>query len=178
MWSFEIVNLSAAFISIYTPRVRFAEGVHMRLLYTLRYGSAAGNCGGDLRLFFTTQNHSDWKTTPAPGMWLLPPNHAEKLTLASGDSINFSLYPVNNGTPALLYLYGAIGVTTSASQTFGAPIGQAAGPFAPNQPTVAILKGRDQNTVNGISYDIGFDLAVPWDGTSADCTGQWWALWH
>jgi hypothetical protein len=43
----------------------------MRLLYTLRSGSAAGNCGGDLRLFFTTQNTSGWKPSPAPGMWLL-----------------------------------------------------------------------------------------------------------
>jgi hypothetical protein len=88
----------------------------MRLLYTLRYGSASGNCGGDLRLFFTTQNSSDWKPTPAPGMWLLPANTADKLTLSSGDSISFALYPVNNGIPGELYLFGAITVATSGRQ--------------------------------------------------------------
>lgn len=66
----------------------------------------------------------------------------------------------------------------SAGQTFGLPMGQSAGPFAPNQPAVAILKGRNMGNSNGISWDIGFDLAVPWDGTSADCTGQWWAIWQ
>lgn len=153
----------------------------MRLLYSLRYGSDSGNCGGDLRLFFSTLNSADWQPSPpapAPGMWLLPNNVGETLTLPSGDSLNFSLYPVNNGMPGLLYLYGAIIVTTAAGQTFGSPVGQASVQFAPNQPVVSILKGRDQNNASGISWDIGFDLAVPWDGTSADCTGQWWALWH
>lgn len=149
----------------------------MRLLYTLRYGSSAGNCGGDLRLFFTTQNSSDWQPSPPPGLWLLPTNQSEILTLPTGDTLNFSLYPVNNGQPGLLYLFGAI-IVTSSGHTFGSPIGQAAGQFAPNQPAVAILKGRDKNVANGVSWDIGFDLAVPWDGTSADCTGQWWAIWQ
>jgi len=150
----------------------------MRLLYTLRYGSSAGNCGGDLRLFFTTQNSSDWQPSPPPGMWLIPPNQGEILTLPSGDSLNFSLYPVNNGQPGLLYLFGAIIVTTATGHTFGSPIGQASVQFAPNQPVVSILKGRSQNSAGGMSWDIGFDLAVPWDGTSADCTGQWWAIWQ
>jgi|HubBroStandDraft_4_1064222.scaffolds.fasta_scaffold431321_1 hypothetical protein len=153
----------------------------MRLLYTLRYASYSGNCGGDLRLFFTTQNSADWQASPPappPGMWLLPPNVAETLTLPSGDSLNFSLYPVNNASPGLLYLYGAIIVTTAAGQILGSTaIGQSSGPFAPNQAVVAILKGRSQGNVGGISWDIGFDLAVPWDGTSADCCGHWWAIW-
>lgn len=154
----------------------------MRLLYTLRYGSDAGNCGGDLRLFFTTQNSADWQPSPpapAPGMWLLPVNKGETLVLPSGDSINFSLYPVNNGMPGMLYLFGAISVTTAANQELGpSPIGQATVLIQPNQAAVTIWKGRNQNSANGISWDIGFDLAVPWDGTSADCSGQWWAIWH
>jgi hypothetical protein len=153
----------------------------MRLLYTLRYGSYPGNCGGDLRLFFTTQNSSDWQPSPpapAPGMWLQPQNAGETLTLPSGESLIFSLYPQNGGLPGLLYLYGAIIVTTAAGQSLAMPIGQASGMFAPNQPQVVILKGREQNTSAGISWDIGFEMAVPWDGVSADCTGQWWALWH
>ncbi len=154
----------------------------MRLLYTLRYGSCAGNCGGDLRLFFTTQNSADWKPAPPappPGIWIPPQNVGEKLTLASGDSLNFSLYPVTNGMPGLLYLYGAIIVTRAAGETFGGPMGNSSGLFAPGQSNLAILKGRDQgHHARGTSWDIGFDLAVPWDGTSADCTGQWWAIWH
>ena len=124
----------------------------MRLLYTLRYASYSGNCGGDLRLFFTTQNSADWQPSPPappPGMWLHPQNVGETLTLPSGDSLNFSLYPVTNGMPGQLYLYGAIMVTTAAGQTFGGPIGQSSGLFIPNQAVIAILKGRDQNNANG-----------------------------
>lgn len=153
----------------------------MRLLYTLRYGSYAGNCGGDLRLFFTTQNSTDWQPSPPappPGLWLPPRNAPETLTLPWGDTLDFSLYPVNNGMPGLLYLYGAITVKTAGGQGLGLPMGQAAVQFAPNKPVVTILKGRNQGNSGGISWDIGFDLAVPWDGTSADCTGGWWAIWH
>ncbi len=150
----------------------------MKLLYTLRYGSSAGNCGGDLRLFFTTQNSSDWQASPPPGKWLHPQNVPEKLTLPSGDSLNFSLYPTTDPS-GLLYLFGAIIVTTAAGQVFGAtPIGQSTVMFKPNQPVVTIFKGRNQGTANGVTWDIGFDLAVPWDGTSADCNGQWWTIWY
>ena len=45
-------------------------------------------------------------------------------------------------------------------------------------PVVTIWKGRSQGSTSGITWDVGFDLAVPWDGTSADCNGQWWAIWH
>lgn len=76
----------------------------MRLLYTLRYGSVAGNCGGDLRLFFTTQNAADWKPSPpapppAPGMWQ-GTNVAETLTLPTGDAIGITLDLLNNGQAA------------------------------------------------------------------------------
>jgi len=151
----------------------------MRLLYTLRYGSAAGNCGGDLRLFFTTQNPADWKATPAPGLWILPSNAPETLTLASGDSVTFALYPANNGLPVQLYLYGAISVKTAAGQVLGnTPMGQATVAMAPGTPEVTVWKGRNQGTTNGVSWDIGFEMAVPWDGTTADGSGQWWAVWH
>lgn len=150
----------------------------MKLLYTLRYGAYAGNCGGDLRLFFTTQNASDWKSTPSPGLWLLPANAPETLTLPTGDAIEFSLYVVNNGMPGLLYLYGAILVTPKGGTAFGPPMGQAAPVlFAPGKPELAILSGHNKGATGGVSWDIGFDLAVPWDGTSADCTGHWWAIW-
>lgn len=154
----------------------------MRLLYTLRYSSCSGNCGGDLHLFFTTQNSSDWKASPPappPGLWLPPQNVDETLMLSSGDKLNFALYPVSDAVPGTLYLLGAITVVTATGQTFGAlPMGQSAGEIAPNQPLVTILQGRNQDSADGVWWDIGFELAVPWDGTSANCTGQWWAIWH
>lgn len=151
----------------------------MRLLYTLRYGSVSGNCGGDLRLFFTTQNSSDWKPAPPPGLWILPVNAPDTLTLASGDVLTFALYPVNNGMPGQLFLEGAISVKTKAGVVLGnVPVGQATVAIAPGAPEVTIWKGRTQGTSGGVTWDIGFDMAVPWDGTSADCNGQWWALWH
>lgn len=151
----------------------------MRLLYTLRYKPYSGNCGGDLRLFFTTRNSADWQPSPPPGLWLNPQNVGERLTLPSGDTIEFSLYPVTNGIPGQLFLFGAISAKTASGQTVApSPIGQAGPPFVPNKPVIAILLGRDQQTQQGISWDVGFELAVPWDGTSADCTGQWWAIWY
>jgi len=151
----------------------------MKLLYTLRYGAVAGSCGGDLRLFFTTQNPTDFQPTPAPGMWILPANTPEKLTLPSGDSIQFALYPVNNGTPGMLYLFGAITVTTSGGQVLSPlPLGQATVQIAPNKPVITVWKGRAQGSTGGILWEVGFDMAVPWDGITADCNGQWWALWH
>jgi hypothetical protein len=160
------------------------EDVLMKLLYTLRYGASSGNCGGDLRLFFTTQNPADWKPSPPappPGLWIPPQNTAETLTLPSGDVVEFSLMVLNNGTPGELYLYGPLYVTTKAGLRVGSPIpiGQAAPvQYAPNLPVVGFLKGRNQGSASGITWDIGFELAVPWDGTSADCAGQWWAIWH
>lgn len=151
----------------------------MKLLYTLRYGASSGNCGGDLRLFFTTQNPADWQSSPVPGMWAQPQNVGETLTLPSGDSVTFALYPVTNGVPGQLYLYGQIAVSTAGGAGFPVgPIGEANGLFVPGQSRAAILTGRSQNVANGLSWDVGFDLAVPWDGTSADCTGQWWAIWQ
>lgn len=155
----------------------------MRLLYTLRYGSVAGNCGGDLRLFFTTQNAADWKPSPpvpppAPGMWQ-GTNVAETLTLPTGDAIGITLDLLNNGQAGLLYLFGTITITPKGGAILGnMPIGQATVNFMPGAPAVSVWKGRKQGTTNGITWDAGFDLAVPWDGMSADCNGQWWALWH
>ncbi len=56
------------------------------------------------------------------------------------------------------------------------PIGQATVNFMPEAPAVWVWKGRKQGTMKRITWDVGFDLAVPWDGMSADCKGQWGAL--
>jgi hypothetical protein len=148
----------------------------MKLFFNLRHGATSGNCGGDLRLFFTTQNSSDWKPTPAPGMWLPVDNTPQTLTLPTGDSIVFALYPVV-GLPGQLYLFGAITVHTGGQTLNPGPIGQSTVPIVPNQQALTFWKGHGQGNANGIVWDVGFDMTVPWDGTSADCHGQWWALW-
>jgi hypothetical protein len=156
----------------------------MKLLYSVRSGSSTGNCGGDLRLFFTTQNPADWQPhppAPAPGLWIPPQNVAETLTLPSGDVVDFNLMVLNNGIPGQLYIYGPLYATTKAGVAVGTsiPIGQAAAvQYAPTLPVVGFLNGRSKGTANGITWDIGFEMAVPWDGTSADCHGQWWVIWH
>src|SRR5579884_2480620 len=150
----------------------------MKLLYTVRYGAAPGNCGGDLRLFFTALNPGDWTAPPAappPGMWQVAPGVPEVVKLPSGDTIGFSLYVVTAGIPGRLFLQGAISVTTSTGVTFNQPIGQAPNTlFVPQQPALAIMQGRHVGPSGPLHFDVGFDLAVPWDGVSADCSGNWW----
>lgn len=147
----------------------------MTFLYTVRYGATAGNCGGDLHLFFSTQNAQDWNQ--AQKMWI-PSGLVGTTKLVSGDSIAIALNLVAN-LPGELYPQGTITVTTAAGQSFPpGPMGQATANFLPGQPVMTVWQGRKQGSANRLSWDIGFTLPVPWDGTSADCHGQWWAIWH
>lgn len=153
----------------------------MKLLSTLRYGSTTGmaagtgNYGGDLRLFFTTLNPADIRLgigNPPPMFWQ---GHGAQDTykLPNGDVITLNLNLVTS-TPNELYIFGSI--TVSAVQ-FSSPIGNGAA-FAPGHPVVTILTGRYHNLVGAKDLDVGFEMAVPWDGTMADCHGQWWAVWR
>jgi hypothetical protein len=148
----------------------------MKLFFSLRHGAGSGNCGGDLRLFFSTQNSADWNPTPPPGMWLVTDNTPQILTLPTGESITFALYPVA-GAPGQLYLFGAITIHAGGQTLNPGTIGQSTSPTVPNQQALTFWKGHSQGSVNGYLWDVGFDMTVPWDGTSADCHGQWWALW-
>ena len=152
----------------------------MRLLYTLRYGSVAGNCGGDLRLFFTTQNPSDWKPAPPPPGYV---DSAREYTRHADAGIGGCDY-VCTVSGEQRIAGGAVSLwrdqrEDQSGQVLGnMPIGQATVLMAPGKPEVTIWKGRTQGTAGGVTWDIGFEMAVPWDGTSADCNGQWWAVWH
>lgn len=148
----------------------------MRLFFNLRHGASSGNCGGDLRLFFSSQNSADWKAAPAPGMWLVPTNMPDTLTLPDGDAIAFSLYPVA-GAPGQLYLFGAITIQAGGQTVNPGTIGEDTVPILPNQQALTFWKGHSQGNANGYLWDVGFEMTVPWDGTSADCFGQWWAVW-
>lgn len=156
----------------------------MRLLFTLRHGSVPGNCGGDLRLFFTTLNTADW--APAPpgsgpilGRWLPSDNKNELLRFPSGDTVDFNLAPLTLGEGSL-WIGGAIIVNTTSGKVFGAiPMGQAPPKlFLPGQQYFVVLQDRLKTVNDGVAWDLGFALVVPWDGESAYCTGHWWARWH
>lgn len=155
----------------------------MKLLSTLRYGSTtgmaagAGNYGGDLRLFFTTVNPAD--TKPGPGtppsvLWQGTGHGAvDTYKLPNGDVLALNLNLVG-GIPNQLYIYGTIEVTTGGN-SFAPPLGQA-GSFAPGQSVLQIQKARYLGLLGGKPLDVGFEIAMPWDGTMADCHGQWWAV--
>jgi hypothetical protein len=162
----------------------------MKLLSTLRYTSAAGtlagtgNHGGELRLFFTKLNPEDWKPVsgPVPISWQGAKNGAmDTYNLPSGDVLALNLNIVSD-IPGRLYIFGTIQITTATGTVTrqpSQPIGQASSTlFAPGQPAVAILEGRSQGQAGVVQYDVGFELAVPWDGIMADCHGTWWAVWH
>jgi hypothetical protein len=156
----------------------------MKLLSTLRYPVAGmppgtGNYGGELRLFFTTLNPADWVPTPAPIVWKGGGKGAtDTYKLPSGDEVALNL-DICSELPGQLYVYGTIEITTASGGFNIPPIGQASPTlFAPGHPSLAILEGRMQGSQRGAHFDVGFELAVPWDGTSADCHGTWWAVWY
>jgi hypothetical protein len=158
----------------------------MKLISTLRYGSTqgmpagTGNYGGDLRLFFSTLNPADTKPGPIPDSvnWQGGGNGAyDTYKLPNNDVIAFNL-DLPSPLPNQLYVFGTITITT-AGITFGVmPIGQGGPSYAPGQQALGILSGRTQGPQGGKNFDVGFEIAVPWNGIMADCHGQWWAVWR
>jgi hypothetical protein len=151
----------------------------MKLLTTLKPSSAPGNLGGELRLFFTVLNPADFQPTPPPIQWLGEGKGAmDTYQLTSGDSVLLNLN-LSAPFPGILYIDGAIEVRTKANVIFNQEIGQAPGvSFTPGQAANTKFQGKQSGTVSGVQFDVGFELEVPWDGTSADCHGKWWAKWH
>jgi hypothetical protein len=152
----------------------------MKLTSILSPTSVRGNCGGDLRLVFTSESPRDFVTTPAPGLWQGSGNGAfDTYTLPTGDKIALNLNLSTTQQPGQLFVEGNISVTLAG----GSPVGpqldgiSAPPPFIPGAAHKEWLKGRKVISVNGVTYDLGFALCVPWDGTLADCGGTWWAMW-
>jgi hypothetical protein len=162
----------------------------MRLISTLRYTSdsrsgflaGTGNHGGDLRLFFSTLNPADWEKGPGqePILWKGGLVTEDQYNLPTGDIITLKL-SVLTEPAGYVYVFGTIDVKTASGIAFGGgqPIGQGAGTFLPQKSEISTLKGRvPDGASGGLHFDLGFELSVPWDGVSADCHGNWWAVWH
>jgi len=153
----------------------------MKLLSTIRPDSliGSGNTGGDLRLFFTTLNPDDFHSTPPPIAWQGSGKGAvDTYALPSNDVIALNLNLVSD-IPGRLYVFGSIQITTSGGAGYGPAIGQAASVlFNPGHPVIGLLRGHSTAIGGGVHFDVGFELTVPWDGTSANCHGAWWARWH
>jgi len=130
-------------------------------------------------LFFSRLNPADWTAAAPPILWQGHGKGAlDTYKLPNGDMMTLNLNIVTI-LPSQLYVFRSIHV--QMSNGVGLPqlsIGQDEKPFAPGKPIVAILKGRSQGQSSGLHFDVGFELAVPWDGTSADCGGTWWAVWN
>ncbi len=153
----------------------------MKLLSTIRPDSlvGSGNTGGALRLFFTTLNPDDFHSTPPPIWWQGGGKGAvDTYRLPSNDVIALNLNLVSD-VPGRLYVFGSIQVTTSGGAGYGPAIGQSGSAlFNPEQPVIGLLRGHSSATSGGVHFDVGFELTVPWDGTSANCHGAWWARWR
>jgi hypothetical protein len=165
----------------YSAEAQCEQELNMKLLSTIRPDSlvGSGNAGGALRLFFTTLNPDDFHSTPPPIMWQGGGKGAvDTYRLPSNDVIALNLNLVSD-VPGRLYVFGSIQVTTSGGAGYGPAIGQAASVlFSPEQPVIGLLRGHSSGTSGAVHFDVGFELAVPWDGTSADCHGAWWARWR
>jgi hypothetical protein len=154
----------------------------MKLHANLNPSSVRGNCGGDLRLFFTNLSPHDWHVppaVPAPGMWQGGGNGAfNSFTLTTHDKVELNLNLVGD-QPGLLFVFGNITVTPAGGNPIGPLLDglQAPPPFDPDHAHHELLKGRKQISVSGVQYDMGFVLNVPWDGSVAECAGTWWAMW-
>ncbi len=149
----------------------------MKLSSDLCPTSAPGSFGGNLHLNFSTLNPRDWR--PSPPQWITSAKTSafEAYALPTGDQVvvNLNLISPPNGQ---LGIQGAIAVHTAGNLSTGPQLGgvQAKG-FLPNQPNPITFTGTANVDVNGTKFHLGFTLKVPWDGTAADCTGTWWAVW-
>jgi hypothetical protein len=155
----------------------------MKLFSSLRYTShdktpaGTGNHGGDLRLFFTLMNAADFTVGP-PFRWNGGGAAADTYKLPNGDTIALNLI-LATVVPGNLFVQGSIHVTLANGNAYGPVLGQQpAQVCAPGLPTVSFFKGRSLGASGGTQFDVGFEMAVPWDGASADCHGCWWAVWH
>ena len=155
----------------------------MKLLSTITEISVGnppgtGKVGGELRLFFSTLNKADCHFPPPQPFYWTPNSPAiDTYTLTTGEVISLNLL-LDTQIPGDLFVFGTIGVTLPGNIEFSrGPLGQSVSAYLPGKPCDTLQKGGTQGDLGGKHFDVGFELKVPWDGTSADCHGRWWAKW-
>ena len=136
--------------------------------------------GGDLRLFFSTEEEGDLTPTPAPGVWTPGNPVKQKITTPTGDRLETQFRLATDAPPGTLYLFPIIQVVDPQK-----------GPIFP-QPGISPtqigepIPGKAayvawSGTIGAINPDFtgeaGFQMVVPFNGVSADCYGRWWAVW-
>jgi hypothetical protein len=148
---------------------------------TLRTSGSAKIWGGDLRLFFSTQEDGDLTPAPPPGAWKPGSAAKQKITAPTGDVLEIQLRLVIDPPPGTLYLFPNIQITDpQQGQIFPQPgiaptqVGQP----IPGTPAYVSWNGRINAINHAFIGEAGFQMVVPFNGVSADCYGRWWAIWN
>jgi hypothetical protein len=157
----------------------------MKLFPTLNeisigHPAGSGKVGGELRLFFTRFNRNDFRFTPPDQFfWQVDSAKPDVYTLTNGEIISVGLLLSTQGGPGSLFVFGPITVTLPGIPSFPVqPMGKSISPYLPEIRADNVQTGKWSADSSGKHLDVGFELKVPWDGTSADCHGRWWARWQ
>lgn len=154
----------------------------MKLLSTLDFPLGTADYDGHLRTFFCTLNPGDY-TMNGQALFWNGDSVNETYNLPTGDVITVQLQMVGSQQASQLFVQGHVQVTTSGGVTFGGgvPMVSNGGLFVkdtPNAQPIVLTAGIPNGQQGSLRFNIGFELTVPWDGTSATCTGKWHAKWH
>ena len=152
---------------------------------TMDPGSTAGDLHGTLILSFSNQNPSDWNPHSgiyAPGSWTSMGLDQTLTDPLSSDAVTLGLLAIPDVPPGELYVYGGMSLSVPGFYSADvAGIGGPGGDFLPGQPLDTQSGGQGSGEILStdhqelLDYTLGFSLDMPWNGTSADCTGTWWA---
>ena len=139
------------------------------------------SCGGDLRLFFNTEDPTDYDPTRPALPWKGTDRIDAQIGLPGGNTLNLMLEVNFQGSPQTFFLFATMSVQDPNGQPIvpgAAPIGQGTIVFVKGQPALTFWKGwTGVHEIDGYRSDAGFVMTVPFDGTSADCHGYWWVKW-
>lgn len=153
----------------------------MRLFYTVHSGPDQMSCGGGLGLIFSTEDPNDYDPQKPNDPWKGSDRIDTSVTLPGGNILTLMFEVSYNGTP-YFYLFATVSVTSPSGQSLvrgTSPIGQGTIEFTKGQQAITVWKGSTGTLqTDGFRSNAGFAMTVPFDGTSADCYGRWWANWQ
>jgi hypothetical protein len=147
---------------------------------TLRITGNARMWGGDLRLFFSTEEDGDLTPTPPPGAWKPAGAAKQTITAPTGEKLEIQLRTIVDPPPGTLYLFPNIQVTDpQKGPIFPQPgiMPNQIGQPIPGTPAYVAWNGRIGAINHEFLGEAGFQMIVPFNGVSADCYGRRWAIW-